>query len=119
MSQRLNAFRGTLAYTNTTAKVLGYLPPNAFVSSIKVFITTAFNDTGTDLIDIGISGTANYFANDVTASSEAQAAVTLTKGAVVQSTIKPTPIYATYIGQNSNASAGAATIVVEYMFDEG
>lgn len=119
MSQRLNAFQSLIGFADTTAKIIGYLPPNAFVTEVSCIVNTAFNDSTGAVVDVGISGTANYFANDVDVSSVAKAAVTLTKGAVVQSTIKPTPIYATYIGATGDASAGRATITVSYLFDEG
>jgi hypothetical protein len=119
MSQRIESFRGTIVKTNTTATVIGYLPPNAFVIGVTCLVTEAFNDATGAVIDVGISGTANYFANDIDVSAVANAAVTLTKGAVVQSAIKPTPIYATYTGATGDATTGSATIAIKYLFDEG
>lgn len=118
MSQRINALQNTIAYTNTTAKLIGYLPPNAFVIGVTCHVTTAFNDSTGAVVDVGISGTANYFADNIDVSSVANAAVTLTKGAVVQSTTKPTPIYATYVGATGDAATGSANISIKFLFDE-
>lgn len=108
-----------LIYTDTTAALIGQLPPNAYVTQIRALVTTAFNSGGADVVDVGISGTAAHFANDIDVSSTGSASVTLTAQAgVVQSDSDSTEVYATYIPAATAASTGAAKIVVEYAFNE-
>lgn len=102
------AITGTVAYTDTTAKTLFVLPAKTLVVAVHVDVTTAFNDSGTDVLDVGKVGTGNHFRNDLDVSSAGQ---TLTGwsnlGDVGASAVGVT---ATYAGQNANASAGAARV---------
>lgn len=104
----------TIAYTNTTAKDLVTLPANAVIDDILVNVTTAFNDSGTDLLDIGLKGGAgDYYAADVDVSS---AVLVRPSGITHAGSVGATAvtITGTYAGQNTNATAGAATVTVIY-----
>lgn len=106
----------TLLYTDTTAKDLFELPGGAIPLRVTTTVTTAFNGSGTDLVDIGISGTANKYANDVDVSSAGTVAV------VPLSNTEPltvaTTIQGIYVDSAGDASTGAATIIMEYLEEE-
>ena len=106
----------TITYADTTAALLGSLPYGAYVSQIRVLVTEAFNDGTSNVIDVGISGTANYFANDVDVSSIGVASVTEAKSGVVVSTSNDTDVYAKFVAGGAGASAGSAKIVITYNF---
>lgn len=100
----LHTSRGFVLYTDTAAKTLFYLPANAFLIDVVVFVETAFNDSGTDLLDVGKLGTGNHYINDLSVVSAGKGAPTITNlGDVGASGVGVT---GTYIGQNANASAG-------------
>ena len=48
------------------------LPAKSQILEIYVDVYTAFNSSGTDLLDIGVLGTADLFANDLDLSSAAR-----------------------------------------------
>lgn len=107
---------GTVAYTDTTAKSLFTLPEGAVVVGITVNVTTAFNDTGTDLLDIGITGTGNYYANDLNVATATQITTGMQVARLFSTPLaEDTVVTATFIGQNADALAGAATVCFLYI----
>jgi hypothetical protein len=104
----------SIAYTNTAAKTLFTLPKGAVIIAWLVNVRTAFNSTGTDLLDIGDTTTANRFANDLVLS----AAVQLNTGAQVAELFTPltadTVITAIFVQSVADASAGLADIACLY-----
>lgn len=54
---------------NTTAKNLFIIPANSQIIEFYVDVLTAFNSSGTDLLDIGVSGSAQLFADDLVVSA--------------------------------------------------
>lgn len=104
----LVAFTNTVAYTDTAAKNLFVLPSKAKIVSIHVDVTTAFNSSGTDLLDLGKTGTANHFKNDLDVSSAAQTVTGWSNlGDVGSSDVQ---VIATYAQSVADASAGAARV---------
>lgn len=100
--------KATLNYTDTAAKNLFTLPKNAMVLFFLVDVDTGFNDSGTDLLDLGKTGTATYFADDINVATAGQVMVQQTNlGDIGSAVIQVT---GTYAGQNSNATAGQATV---------
>ena len=111
--------RETVTFADTTSVSLGFLPANATVIGARVLVTTAFDSSGTDLIDIGVNGTANNIADDVDVSSTGSASVTLGAAAgAVQSSSDPTEITAIFAQSVADATAGSAEVIVEYTFKE-
>ena len=109
----------SITYANTTGVAVGQLPPNAYITDIKVLVTTAFTAGGNDYVDIGDADTAAKFANDVNVASTGAPTVTATAyWGVVQSSSAPTTIYVVYVPAGSTPTAGAAKVVVEYAFSE-
>ncbi len=109
----------TVAYTNTTAKNLFKLPQGAVIVGMEVNVTTAFTDSGTDVLDIGLDSDGDYFCNDLDVSATGLKPAE-TSGFVV-ARLYGTPlsaegqVTATYTGQNANAGAGLATVAIRYI----
>lgn len=102
----------TLAFGDATAKDLFKLPAGAIPIEIGVIVTTGFTDTGTDLVDIGKTGTGDFFVNDLDVAALGKKAPTVSNlGAVLAA---ETQVTGTFIGQNGNAGAGAALIYCVY-----
>lgn len=110
----IQALRHDVRWTDTTAATLFTLPANAVPIDIKVDVATGFTDSGTDLLDIGITGTANHFVNDLDIAATGRKAPTLANlGVSIGSS--PVNVTATFIPQNSNAAAGRAVITILYL----
>jgi hypothetical protein len=112
----VNVRSGSVSYTQEgVTAYLFTLPKGAEIVSWQIVVATAFNDSGTDLLDIGDDTTANRFANDVSLAS----AGTISTGWDAEEMFTPltadTTFLATYTGENNNASAGACTVVVSFI----
>ena len=58
-----------LTFNDTSAKNLFVIPANSQILNIYVDVLTVFNSDGTDLVDIGVSGTSDLFADALDVSS--------------------------------------------------
>ena len=88
------------------------LPKNARVLFFLIDVDTAFDDTGTDLLDLGKAGLAEFWAADVDLSSAGQVMVQQSNLGDVGS--NPVVVTGLYTGQNNNATAGIAKITCVY-----
>lgn len=77
-----------------------------------VNVHTAFNGTGTDLIDIGVLADDDLYATDLAAQTVGFAAL---DEAVSVYVAVDTTLTVTYADQNSDATAGAAQAVIAYI----
>lgn len=111
---RIGAMTKTIASTDTSSFNIGWLPPNNYITDIKVLVTTAF-DSGV-VLDIGDASTAAKYANDVDVTSQGVATVSAVGGTwgAVESTTDQTEIKGIVVAGGSTLTAGAAKIVVEY-----
>ena len=89
------------------------LPVGAYVMRVHIHVTTAFNDSGTDQIKVGYTGTTEAFATLTDVSSTGVKSVTA--GANVGYQTVSVPVNAYYVGQNSNATTGKAIVILEYV----
>lgn len=114
LNNNVVALVASLAYTDTTAKTLFTIPDTAVIIDWILNVTTAFNDTGTDQVSIGVTGTAGKFASavDVSTTGLKTTGVVLTQVGNAQSGAQI--VKGIYAGQNSNADAGAMYIIVRY-----
>lgn len=108
-----------LTYLDTTAKVLFTLPKGAVLLAMYAKIKTAFNDTGTDLLDIGDAADNARLVNDQSLATAATSLVALTVllAGRLSDTLTITGEYEVvgkYIGANSDASAGVVEIFAVY-----
>ncbi len=117
----LKMFGKTLTFSSpgtTVALRLGTLPAGAMVVGGGAYVTTAFDDTGNDFIDIGTTSDDDAFATDLDVSS---------KGLKVLDEMATTDDYntaeigvtATYAGANANATVGSAYVFVYYIEPQG
>jgi hypothetical protein len=117
--QMVHYIRKTISYTNTTAVTVGKIPAGSVIvtSMSGIVVTTAFNDSGTDVIDVGYStdsGTNNLAtAVDVSALGFKP----LDEAVADQLLAADYEIKAVFTGQNGNASAGAGEVVICYIPD--
>lgn len=106
-----------LNYTNTTAKNLFVIPANSQVLDVYVDVLTAFNSTGTDLVDIGVAGTSDLFADalDVSSagrklgSSDVSQLLNYDDTGTAQITVQ-----GLYVQSVADASAGNARVTIVY-----
>jgi len=99
-------------YSNTSQTTIITLPTNAVIWDIQVEIRTLFNGSGTDLLDVGVTGTGNRYEDDLDISSTGFKTLTLTN--VPDRMTGSTNIAFQYTDENSDATAGAAYIYVHY-----
>lgn len=106
---------GTVSYTTTTDTTLFTLPARAVIVQWLVDVKTAFNDSGTDLLNIGGAASNTYAASlDVSATGQIP-------NGYVASQMFATPlatdtaVTAKYTGQNGNANAGSAVVCCFYV----
>lgn len=109
----------TVAYTNAgTAVDICVLPANSQIIEIYVDVYTAFNSSGTDLLDIGVSGEANRFADNLDLSAQARLRATSDVSQLAElddiGTSQIT-VQATYAQSVADASAGSARVTVLYI----
>lgn len=77
---------------------------------VRIHVTEAFNDSGTDTIGVGYTGSVQAFATNTDVSSTGIKSVTLGSEVGYNQTAREITIY--YNGQNSNASTGKALVTV-------
>lgn len=112
----VNVRWGTVVYTQDgVPSHIATLPKGAEIVKWEVRVDTGFDDSGTDLLDIGDDVDDERFADDLNVAS----AGLLSTGFVAAETLTPllaeTPILATYNGQNGNASEGSAVVFVYFV----
>lgn len=99
---------------NTSTKVID-LPAGAVIDDVRVYVDTAWTDTGTATIAVGDSTTADVFITATTVKSTgvipAATSVSLVRGKKYTS---PDGIYITIDTQNNDATAGRARVIVTY-----
>lgn len=119
VSQQVHYLRKRITYANSTSTVtVGKIPAGASVIGGGVHVITAFNDSGTDLLDVGfIGGTtdADGYATALVISAVGFIALDeLAATTNIQQSVDTT-VTCLYTGQNANASAGIADVVVLFV----
>lgn len=103
---------------NGTTITVGKIPPYSSVVGGGVHVVTGFDDTGTDVLDVGFIGAttdADAYATLLTLAGvgfivlDELAATTNIMGTVEHT------VTCLYTGQNSNATAGEAWVIVNYV----
>ena len=117
---KLGCLRAKFTYASgSTVTDIGKIPAWASVIGGGVHIFTAFNDSGTDTIDIGFRGGGSTDDPDAYATLLTASAVgflTLDELAATTNIIQQVPCFVTarYNGQNGNSTAGVAYITILY-----
>ena len=118
--QLVHYLRKTLAYNSpgtTVAATVGIIPNGAVIHEALtgIIVITAFNDTGSDLVDIGTAADGDLFATDLDVSSDGFKAMDEDVADVLMTA--DTTITATYAGANADASAGTGEVIVAFIPD--
>lgn len=115
----------TYARENVVVDVLaGKLPAGACVVGGGIHITTAFADTGTDTIDVGFRDGSSADDPDAYGSllvASAIGYIPLDELGSVNNIVQTKDAIVTwrYNGQNNDAAAGEAFLIVEYVTTQG
>ncbi len=111
--QVVHYIKGEVDYSDSTVTI-GAVPKNAVIIGTEVLVTTAFNGTAPSLT-VGNSATADAYvaAGDVT-----ETATGLTSVAKGEKVSADTDVIATFT-QAGDTTAGAATVIVRYVPDNG
>lgn len=114
--------KGITYATENTEIVVGYLPANAIVIGGGVMVTTGFNDSGTDTLDVGFKdGSSTDDPNGYATLLDLSAVgfIALDELAATTNIMQTSACTVTciYNGQNNNASAGAGEVVITYVLD--
>jgi len=113
----------TVAYTDVTSKTMCVLPANVNIVDIELVVTTLFNDSGTDTLDCGISPAADPddYVDGMDVSSAGVNRMgdggDMPYGEFGDVGASNVTVVCIYAPQNSNASAGSATLVISYVVD--
>lgn len=96
---------------------VGVIPAGAYVTAVRVAVTTAFNNSGNDYIKVGHSGDDDEFADDVDVSSVGMKLPTTLATATELKFSSDTTIIAMYEGSSTadGSPAGAALVIVEFI----
>jgi len=112
----IEALQYSFTFADTTSFTIGYLPPNAYITDIKVLVPTSFED---GVLDVGDGTTANKYADDVSLNTTGPATVTANaQYGLVQDANDQTEIKGIVVATGTGLSVGAAKVVVEYAFNE-
>lgn len=121
--QKVHTLRKRITYAiENTEIVVGYLPAKASVIGGGVHIITAFDDSGTDTLDVGFTSSSatadpNGYATLLDLSAVGYIALDeLAATTNIQSTV-PSTVTCIYNGQNNNAAAGVADVIILYVVD--
>ena len=98
-----------------TAVDIGSLPPNSLVTEVIVLGSVTFNGGGADTLDVGIKGgETDKSVDGLDVAADGRLTVTTLNVGAVDSATDSTEIVATYVDANSDATAGACRVIVEY-----
>jgi hypothetical protein len=88
------------------------LPANAIIWDVGIDVIAAFNDSGTDYLDVGITSSADDILNDYDVSTSSFTNQLLS-GSPYKIT-SSTNVTFQFTGQNSDANQGQAYIYIHY-----
>jgi len=114
MSQSFSFAYSTEGSATDTTVVI---PANSQIVSVDVNVETAFNDSGSDLLEVGSSADTDLYVNDVSIAAIGKIALGTAALCANWKDIGTTDIVVGYIynGANNDASAGAATVTINYL----
>ncbi len=109
--------RNTMAYTDTTNKTLFVIPANADIIDVICHVTTAFDGSGTDRMNVGTtSGDPDEFVDSLACQTEGinrcGDASDMPHGARGDVGGGAITVLGKYVDQNSNSANGLATIEI-------
>lgn len=117
----VKAILADLTFDDTGTVTIGHLPPKARMKSIKVFVSTAYNSATSDTLTIGhgafgsTSADPDEFEASINLQTAGDAGLTLLQVGQQLSADVPVPITLTTTGVGTAATAGAATVIFEFI----
>jgi len=103
----------TILFSNTSlSNAVVDLPVGAVVWDVQIFIKTAFDGSGTNLLDVGITGDGDMFVNDFDLENSATTFYGL--GATPYRMIATTSVTFQYTDSGADAAAGEAYYYIKY-----
>ncbi len=105
----------TVDFNDVAAKTLFTLPEGAVIVNWVVNVSTAFNSSGDDFLDIGDDTTGNRFADNLNVGAVGQIVNGFDDDELLVALTDETIITATYVPGVADQNAGAATVAVIYM----
>jgi len=99
----------------STVKFANALPANAFITQTKVYVHTVFNAATTNVLTVGTNASTT---NNIVAAAdvnEASAQMFNVEGVGILDTSAPLDVYVKYTQTGTEATTGAATIVIAYV----
>lgn len=106
---------GKVEYTDDGDPVLAFtLPQGAVPLFWQVNIPTAFDDTGTNLLDIGTEDDGDAFAANLDVSATGQIPNGFDPDALNVMLTVETDVYLTFAGENGNSANGVAHVTCFY-----
>mgnify|MGYP003644226707 FL=1 len=114
MGQSFSFAFGTEGTATDTTVVI---PANSQIVAIDVNVETAFNDSGADILEIGSSADTDLYVNDVSIAAAGKIALGTAALCANWKDIGTSDIRIGFIynGANDDASAGAATVTINYL----
>lgn len=116
-TQHSHFIRKRITYLNTSTVTIGKIPAGASVTGGGVHVITAFNDSGTDALNVGYIGAttvAAAYGSSLDLSAVGYIVLDeLASTTNIQGTVEHS-VTCVYAGQNSNATAGTADVFIFY-----
>jgi|TARA_Y100001963_G_scaffold149458_1_gene229007 hypothetical protein len=111
------SFSFTYATEGSATDTTVVIPANSQIVSVDVNVETAFNDTGADILEVGSSADTDLYVNDTDISAAGSIAMGTAALCANWKDIGSTDIVVGYIynGANNDATAGAATVTINYL----
>ena len=116
----VKALKADIVFGDEGTETIGFLPPNAVVTDIKVFGVTAFDSGTTDVLTIGhaafgsTAADVDEFEATIDLTGTGDLSLTLLQLGQVLSADEPVGVTYTYTSAGTAPTAGAATIMIEY-----
>lgn len=114
---QLSAITATIAYTDTSAVIIGTIPANAQIVDINIDVTTAFNAATTNTVTVGKTGSAAAYVTATSVGSAGRASVATTGVYSAWANVGSSDVdYATvtYSQTGTAATAGVARVTIVY-----
>lgn len=107
MNRGLVMIQGVVGYQDTTPRSLFSLPSGAIPLYAVVQTEVAFNDSGTDVLNLGVDQDDDFLAAGVSLASASGQMVVFSQSPEFG---RQVGVIAKYVGQNGDATAGRAVV---------
>src|SRR6478736_890766 len=119
VTQQTNYLRKRITYADRgTTITVGYIPAGASVIGGGVHIVTAFNGSGTDLLDVGFIGATtdpDAYATGLTLAAVGYIPLDELGATTNIQQVDNATVTCLYTDENSNATTGAADVIVLFV----